>query len=198
MARKKKVAKKKASKKRAAGGSGKKAARRPAAKKRGSAKKKGAARKTAGSGKKAAGKKKSTGKKAAARGTAGAGGKKSKRGAKPASRKGTSTRRAAAPGRSFHDRPSSWLDANADVPVIEQAARTMTTFMEAMADGVIDDGEVQAQERRLVALMKEIEPQLDDELHASVTKLLAELTAYDLMQVLCAMHKARGQTTFQG
>ncbi|RJP32078.1 MAG: hypothetical protein C4547_14525 [Phycisphaerales bacterium] len=191
MARKKKVAKKKSGKKKAALGARTRAARPPAGKK-GAAGKKTAAGKAAGRKKGAAGKR-TAGKTKATRGV-----KKKPAMRAAASRRATAARRPPAPRRTFHQRPSSWLDAHADVPVIEQAARKMTTFMEAMADGIVDDAEVQAQERRLVALMKEVEPQLDDALHASVTRLLIELTAYDLMQVLCAMHKARSQTTFKG
>ena len=67
-----------------------------------------------------------------------------------------------------------------------------------MADGVVDTAEVKAQEKRLVALMKKVEPKLNDELHEKVTELLCELTAYDLMQVLHAMHAKRPKSVFRG
>jgi hypothetical protein len=67
-----------------------------------------------------------------------------------------------------------------------------------MADGRIDASELEAQQARLVKLMKEIEPKLNDELHAKVTQLLVELTAYDLMKVLHSMHAARPKTVFRG
>ena len=67
-----------------------------------------------------------------------------------------------------------------------------------MADGVVDHGEVKAQEKRLVALMKVVEPKLNDELHAQVTKLLCELTAYDLMQVLNTLGSPRQKHVFRG
>ncbi len=86
---------------------------------------------------------------------------------------------------------ASWLDAKAQHPQIEQQARQLDTFIQAMADGKIDDAELKQQEARLVALMKEIEPQLDDALHEKVTRLLCELTAYDLMQMLHTMQQAR-------
>ncbi len=91
-----------------------------------------------------------------------------------------------------------WLDEAAQKPVIEQYARQLGSFMEAMADGVIETDELRMQEDRLVQLMKAVEPQLDDGLHAQVTRLLCELTAYDLMQVLHAMHEARPKAEFQG
>jgi hypothetical protein len=46
--------------------------------------------------------------------------------------------------------------------------------------------------------MKEIEPKLDDGLHAKVTELLCELTAHDLMQMLYQMQQARPKTVFRG
>jgi hypothetical protein len=92
----------------------------------------------------------------------------------------------------------SWLDASSHKPVIEQYARHLNSFMEAMADGRIDESELEAQETRLVKLMKEIEPQLNDAVHEKVTRLLCELTAYDLMQMLNSMQAGRPQTEFQG
>ncbi len=92
----------------------------------------------------------------------------------------------------------SWLDADSHKPLIEKYARSLKSFMAAMEDGRIDDGELDAQEQRLIALMKEIEPQLDPALHGRVTELLCELTAYDLMQVLHTMQAARPQTEFRG
>ena len=50
----------------------------------------------------------------------------------------------------------------------------------------------------MTSLMKEVEPHLDDALHAKVTQLLCELTAYDLMQMLHEMQKSRRQTVFHG
>jgi len=46
--------------------------------------------------------------------------------------------------------------------------------------------------------MREIEPRLDDAMHESVTRLLCELTVYDIMQLLHQMMDARGKTTFKG
>lgn len=91
-----------------------------------------------------------------------------------------------------------WLDDKSGAPLIEGYARELTTFIEALADGKVEDSEVKDQEARLVKLMKAVEPQLDDKLHSQVTQLLCELTAYDLMQVLNAMWKARPRVTFRG
>lgn len=95
-------------------------------------------------------------------------------------------------------RRSSWLDANSHKPLIDQYARQLTSFMEAIADGRIEKSELDAQEGRLTRLMKEIEPQLSNPLHEKITRLLCELTAYDLMQMLHSMQENRPQTTFHG
>jgi hypothetical protein len=93
--------------------------------------------------------------------------------------------------------PTSWLDG-ANEPVIDQYARRLDSFLSAMADGQIDDQEIEAQEARLVTLMKQVEPQLSPELHAQVTQLLCELTAYDLMQCLQTLNASRPKTQFRG
>jgi hypothetical protein len=92
----------------------------------------------------------------------------------------------------------SWFDERTEVPLIEQRARQLDSFVQAMRDGIIEESELKAQEARLVALMKEIEPKLDDALHAKVTDLLCELTVYDLMQTFYAIQEARPKTRFQG
>jgi hypothetical protein len=92
----------------------------------------------------------------------------------------------------------SWLDEKSQQPLIESYARQMDTFIQTMADGRVDDAELKAQEARLVGLMKEIEPQLNDRLHDKVTRLLCELTAYDLMQLIHTMQESRPKTVFRG
>ncbi len=115
---------------------------------------------------------------------------------KPAARKVKAAR--PAPRSASSGRRSTWLDDAARTPVIDRYARQLESFIEAMADGRIDTGELDAQEKRLVKLMKEVEPALDDDLHAKVTRLLCELTAYDIMQIFHSMQEARPRTTFQG
>lgn len=84
-----------------------------------------------------------------------------------------------------------WLDDKGQKPRIEEYARKMQSFIDTMADGRVTKEEVAAQEERLVALLKEIEPQLDDAVHEKVTRLLCELTAYDLMQALHTLQEAQ-------
>jgi len=92
----------------------------------------------------------------------------------------------------------SWFDEKTHAPLIEGYARQLDSFLETIADGRVDPSELMAQEERLVKLMEEIEPQLDDALHAKVTQLLCELTAYDLMQTISAMQAVRPKATFRG
>ena len=61
-----------------------------------------------------------------------------------------------------------------------------------------DDKELADQEKRLVTLMKEVEPTLNEAQHGQVTKLLCELTAYNVMQTLNSLQSARPKTTFRG
>jgi hypothetical protein len=92
----------------------------------------------------------------------------------------------------------SWLDDKAQTPIIDGYVQKLGTFVEAMADGHIDDNELRQQEQRLTTLMKEVEPTLSDAQHGQVTKLLCELTAYNIMQTLNSLQSARPKTKFRG
>lgn len=92
----------------------------------------------------------------------------------------------------------NWLDETTQTPLIDDYAKQLSSFIDALADGKIEASELADQEGRLVAAMKEVEPQLDDELHGKVTQLLCELSAYNIMQMLHEVHEARPKTVFQG
>ncbi len=104
----------------------------------------------------------------------------------------------AAPAPAKAKKVSSWFDDASHKPLIAEQARRLKTFLAAVADGVIDEAELEAQEKRLVQVMKEVQPLLEPGLHAKVTELLCELTAYDLMQVMHSFHEARPKTAFRG
>jgi hypothetical protein len=93
---------------------------------------------------------------------------------------------------------TNWIDDTTAQPVIDKYARQLDGFTKTFADGHVDDSELKAQEARVTALMREIEPKLDDALHAKVTQLLCELTAYDVMQCFHAMEQTRPKTRFRG
>ena len=92
----------------------------------------------------------------------------------------------------------SWFDEKTHAPLIDSYARRLNSFIETMADGIVDDKEIAAQEDRLVGLMKEVEPTLDDAVHAKVTELLCELTAYDIIQMVHGLQKSAPKTRFRG
>jgi hypothetical protein len=89
----------------------------------------------------------------------------------------------------------SWLDDKGETTLIDGYAQQSADFIQAMADGKIDDSEVQQQEEKLVALMKKIEPNLDDQQHAELTELLCELSTFNVMQMLHVIHKSRPAST---
>ena len=91
-----------------------------------------------------------------------------------------------------------WFDDTTDVPLLAEYARKLDSFCDAVADGRITTSELDAQEKRLVELMKEIEPLLSDAAHEKVTRLLCEVTAYDLMQAMHLAGKSRPKTVFRG
>ena len=96
------------------------------------------------------------------------------------------------------NKASSWFDETLATPLISEQAKKLDSFLAAAADGKVTDAELKDQEARLVKLMKEIEPKLDPTLHAKVTELLCELTAYDMMQVFNLLQQSRPKTAFHG
>ena len=91
-----------------------------------------------------------------------------------------------------------WFDDSTDTPLIAEYARKLDSFLDAVADARIETRELDEQEKRVVALMKEVEPLLSPEAHEKVTRLLCEVTAYDLMQALHMAGHARTKTKFRG
>ena len=47
-----------------------------------------------------------------------------------------------------------WFDAHSEAPMLAEYARKLDSFVEVVADGRVDAGELEAQEARVVALMK--------------------------------------------
>ena len=91
-----------------------------------------------------------------------------------------------------------WFDDSTDTPLIAEYARKLDSFLDAVADARIETRELDEQEKRVVVLMKEVEPLLSPEAHEKVTRLLCEVTAYDLMQALHMAGHARVKTKFRG
>ncbi|MCE9629559.1 MAG: hypothetical protein K8S94_02410 [Planctomycetia bacterium] len=91
-----------------------------------------------------------------------------------------------------------WFDDSSDTPLIAEYARKLDSFLGAISDQVVETHELEEQEKRLVTLMKEVEPLLSPEAHEKVTRLLCEVTAYDLMHALHMAGRARPKTQFRG
>ena len=92
---------------------------------------------------------------------------------------------------------ASWIDDDSN-PALDAHVAKLEHFTAALADGKIDATELDQQEKNLVAAMRAVEPHLDDAMHGKVTKLLAELTAFTVMQVLHDMAKAKVQRAMKG
>lgn len=72
----------------------------------------------------------------------------------------------------------SWFEPEGEPRSIER----LESWQRAIEDGVIEGREVEAQKAHVVALLRELEPLLDDVQHDRVTRVLEELA------VLQAMH----------
>jgi predicted transcriptional regulator len=91
---------------------------------------------------------------------------------------------------------TSWFDDDSDLPLIDEQVQRLESFTKAMADGIVEEKELSAQQDRLVAAMKSVEGDLDDETHAKVTRLLVELSAYDIIRLLRELQVERARSAF--
>jgi hypothetical protein len=91
-----------------------------------------------------------------------------------------------------------WFDEASEAPMLTEYARKLDSFLDVVADGRVETKEIEEQEHRVVALMKEVEPLLSPEAHEKVTRLLCEVTAYDLMNAFYMAGKSRPLTKFRG
>ena len=91
---------------------------------------------------------------------------------------------------------TSWFDDKAEHEAIQARATKLDAFTSALADGVVSQQELTGQEQRLLQAMKTLEPQLTDDLHAGVTTVLVELTAYNVMRLLHELQRERARLAF--
>ena len=91
---------------------------------------------------------------------------------------------------------TSWFDDKAEHEAIQERASKLESFTSALADGVVSKQELTGQEKRLVTAMKSLEPALSDDLHAKVTDVLVELTAYNVMRLLHELQAERARMAF--
>ena len=85
---------------------------------------------------------------------------------------------------------TNWFDEHGDHQVIHDRVHQLESFTDALADGVVAPQELADQELRLTAAMRKLEPDLSDELHAKVTTVMVELSAYNIMRLL---HELRAE-----
>jgi hypothetical protein len=91
---------------------------------------------------------------------------------------------------------TSWFDDTSEHPVVHEQVEKLESFTAALADGVISKQELSGQEQRLMTAMKTVEGELSDDLHAKVTTLLVELTAYNVMRLLHELHSEHARIAF--
>jgi hypothetical protein len=91
---------------------------------------------------------------------------------------------------------TSWFDKDASHPMVHEQVEKLESFTSALADGVVEKNELGAQEQRLAAAMKRLEPKLTDDLHAEVTEVMVELTAYNVMRLLHELQAERARQSF--
>jgi hypothetical protein len=90
----------------------------------------------------------------------------------------------------------SWFDEKTDLPLIHEQAQKLESFTQAMADGQIEKAELERQQASLIAVMREVESALTDEQHEKVTRLLVEVSAYNVMRLLHELQSERLQRAF--
>ena len=88
-----------------------------------------------------------------------------------------------------------WFDDKTNVPVIDEQVQKLTNFVDAMADGVIDQTELEKQQSSVIQAMKSVQGDLNDAQHERVTRLLVELSAYNIMRLLHELQHTRLQRT---
>jgi hypothetical protein len=91
---------------------------------------------------------------------------------------------------------SNWFDDTAEHPGIEEQLTKLESFTSALADGMVTATELNAQEERLMAAMKKVEGELNDDQHALVTLLLIELSGYNVMRLLHELQTAHSRLAF--
>ncbi|MBZ5634806.1 MAG: hypothetical protein LAO55_16920 [Acidobacteriia bacterium] len=89
-----------------------------------------------------------------------------------------------------------WFDDKKDTPVIDEQVQKLATFVEAMADGVIEKAELEKQQSSVVQAMKAVQSDLTDAQHEKVTRLLVEMSAYNIMRLLHELQQTRLQRAF--
>jgi hypothetical protein len=92
---------------------------------------------------------------------------------------------------------ASWINDDT-TPDLDAHIGQLEHFTNSIADGVIDAKELATQETNVVSAMKAVEGSLNDDQHAKITRLLAEVAAYSVMRTLHELAQAKVQKAVGG
>lgn len=92
---------------------------------------------------------------------------------------------------------TSWFDERAEHLVVHEQVTKLESFTSALADGIVTKHELDAQEAQLVKALKALEPQLNEAQHDQVTRVLIEMTAYNIMRLLHELQAERAKIAFK-
>lgn len=91
---------------------------------------------------------------------------------------------------------ANWIDDD-NHPDLDAHVSQLEHFANAIADGHVDADELARQEENLKQAMRAVEGELSDDQHAKVTKLLAEVAAYTVMQMMHDLAAAKVQAAIK-
>jgi tellurite resistance protein len=77
---------------------------------------------------------------------------------------------------------SSWFDDKSNELKFSEYVEKMDSWQKALADGVVQPEELQAQMERVAKMLRALEPKLSDEVHEQLTNILYELAVFYGMQ----------------
>jgi hypothetical protein len=80
------------------------------------------------------------------------------------------------------DLPTTWFNEESTEVYSTQFFQRMETWQRAMADGVIEPAEIQAQSELVTGLLRTLEPTLSDEAHAKLSEVFNEVAVLQGMQ----------------
>ena len=87
---------------------------------------------------------------------------------------------------------ANWIDDD-NHPSLDGHIAQLEHFADAIADGAVDASELATQENNLKTAMLAVEAELSDAQHEKVTRVLAELAAYTVMQMMHDLAQAKVQ-----
>lgn len=88
---------------------------------------------------------------------------------------------------------ANWFSNGKQNHLFQQSVERMESWQNAIEDGVITDEELQEHLEYTSDLLRQLEPQLSDNLHALVTQILLEMAVLNAMQstLLWQEHSSR-------